>query len=156
MRTVKCLDAVATRCHAAIPVTGRVYIRRNGVLVQAGHNVVTTAGLILFASLIAGEAVDPPGYMAMGTSGAPSNVAMTELVGTELDRQAVIANRTANSISYAATLGDGIGDLVTVREFGIFNAAVDGTMLCRFIAQPLLMDVGETLDVIWTISIGGA
>lgn len=138
-----------------IRLRGWVTVRRNGLICAAGSNIVTITGMNLFAAIIAGEAVDAPGWLAMGTSGAPSTEALEDLVGTELDRAAAVTSRTANAVSYAATLGGGLADPATVREFGVFNDDTAGTMICRFVSQAIAMDVGETVDVTWTISIGG-
>jgi hypothetical protein len=134
-------------------IKGQVWIRKNGLLVAQGSNLVVGSGLDLIAKLIAGTGT-VLSHMAIGNSGGASLSTMTALQGSELERVA-LASTTVNSntIAYNATFGSAISVTVTVREVGIFNAAVGGEMLCRFICSGFDLSAGETAEVDWTMTL---
>lgn len=134
-------------------IKGQVWIRKNGLLVAQGSNLVVGSGLDLIAKLIAGTGT-VLSHMAIGNSGGASLSAMTALQGSELERVALTSTTVnSNTVAYNATFGAGISVTVTVREVGIFNAAAGGEMLCRFICSGFDISAGETAEVDWTMTL---
>lgn len=136
-----------------VGVKGQVWIRKNGLLVAQGSNLVVTSGLNLIAKLIAGTGT-VLSHMAIGNSGGASLSTMTALQGTELERVALTSTTvSSNTISYNATFGTAITLTVTVREVGLFNAAAGGEMLCRFICSGFDISAGESAEVDWSMTL---
>lgn len=133
-------------------VRGQVKVRKNGEVVYAGENLIVTAGLNLLASII-GASGTKPSHMAIGASGTATASAQTALQGTEHERVSITTSVVDNSVTYSATLGSGITGSVSIKEFGIFNAASAGTMLARFVILELTADSSDSLDVDWSITI---
>lgn len=101
---------------------------------------LTTAGRNAIAELIAGTGAvdafdDTNAYIGVGDSTTAFNAAQTDLQGNAyrelVDSAPVVAT---NVITFVATFesGDANDDW---EEFGIFNAASSGTMLCRKVAD---------------------
>tara|TARA_R110002153_G_scaffold274298_2_gene448188 strand:+ start:8831 stop:9250 length:420 start_codon:yes stop_codon:yes gene_type:complete len=136
-----------------VPVSGHVEVRKNGVLVCSGANLVVTTGYTLFANLI-GASATAPSHMAFGDSATAAAISDTALVGTEHERVAFGSTVVADSaIIYTATFG-GLAGSEICQEMGIFNAASGGTMLCRFITQSFTISNGDVVTVGWTVTIG--
>lgn len=134
-------------------VAGRVWIRKNGVLVASGKNLVVTTGEGLIAKLIGGTGT-PVSHMAIGNSGAATLASMTALQGTELERVALDSTTvSAGSVSYEATFGSGISVSVTVREVALLNAVAGGEMLARFICSGFGLSAGESANITWALSV---
>lgn len=60
------------------------------------------------------------------------------------------ATTNANKIIFSATVPAGTGT-GTITEAGIFNAALNGIMLCRSIFTGIPKPAGDGLDMTWTI-----
>lgn len=132
---------------------GEVWVRKNGILVAQGKNLVVTSGLNLISKLIGGVGI-VPSHMAIGNSGGASLASMTALQGTELERVALTSTAVAsNTISYSATFGSSITITVTVREIAILNASSGGEMLCRFICSGFDISAGEQAEVDWLMTV---
>ena len=142
-----------------IEVNGEVWVRRpSGLLVAHGKNLVVTSGLDLLAKLSGGVGT-LLSHMAIGNSNSASQLAMTALQGTELERVALTSTVVSNNtITYSANFGASISITVTIREIGIFNNIAGGEMLCRFICSGFDLSAGENVAVTWamTFSASGA
>lgn len=135
-------------------VRGEVWVRKNGLLVAHGKNLVVQTGLEHIAARLGGVAA-VMSHLAIGNNGAASSVSTTGLLGTEIERTAldpIIVN--TNTVTYSATVGATIGVTQTVREAGIFDAAAGGNMLSRFICAGFDLSAGETAFIEWAITIG--
>lgn len=132
---------------------GFVRVRKAGLIVAEGPNLVTTGGFQLLAKIIGGTGT-LLSHMAIGNTGSATQPSMTALQGTELERVALSSTTvSSNSITYVATFGAAVSVTVTVREIGIFNAAAGGEMLCRFICSGFDLSAGETATVDWTMTV---
>jgi hypothetical protein len=93
-------------------------------------------------------------HMAIG-EGETSPVAGDTTLETEIARVAVDTAggiATANTVAYSATYGTGVGT-GALTEAGIFNAASDGTMLCRTTFPVLNKGSNDTISISWVVSI---
>lgn len=134
-------------------VRGHVRVKKNNKVVYEGRNLVVNAGLTLIASLLCGSG-NIPSHMAVGDSGNDPTGPQTDLVGTEIARVASAGVAAQNTVSYHADFTGENAGTESVREFGIFNDATSGVMLCRFICPEITWAVTDTLMVDWTIDIG--
>lgn len=132
---------------------GFVRVRKADLVVAEGSNLVGTGGFQLLAKIIGGTGT-LLSHMAIGNTGSATQLSMTALQGTELERVALSSTTvSSNSVTYVATFGAAISVTVTVREIGIFNAAAGGEMLCRFICSGFDLSAGETATVDWTMTV---
>ena len=133
---------------------GFVWIRKNGVLVHSGPNIIVTAGFELLAGII-GASSTKPSHMAFGDSNTAPALAQTALQGTEAQRKTVSTGVSTRTITYtSAAFGPGLGSDKTAREFGIFNAGAAGTMLARFITPDFPILTTDSVVVTWSVTIG--
>jgi hypothetical protein len=136
-----------------LELKGHVKVWKNGRLIAEGHNLVVTAGKTLLAQLIGQVGSTAPSHMACGNNGSATTAGMTALQGTEHTRVALTSTVVAsNVVTYSASFS--VGSPISIREFGIFNALVGGTMLTRFICNDFTIDSGDGLAVSWAITIG--
>jgi hypothetical protein len=135
-------------------VMGKVEVRRNGLLVARGRNLIVTSGLELLAELIASGATRPS-HMAIGSDGSRPTLGETDLQGTEFERVSISTSRSGREITYLATFGSGLGSTSTVQEYGIFNDPSAGTMLARFTSPAVDVQPGDDLEVTWVNLVGG-
>lgn len=135
-------------------VMGKVEVRKNGLLVAKGKNLIVTSGLELLAELIASGGTRPS-HMAIGSDGSRPMLGETDLQGTEFERVSISTSRSGREVNYLANFGSGLGSTSTVQEYGIFNDATAGTMLARFTSPPVDVQPGEDLEVSWTNLVGG-
>lgn len=104
-------------------------------------------------------------YIAVGTgttaATATQTALITETAASGLTRAAAtgtlvtttVANDTANFVKSFDVTGS-----VAVTESGVFNAASNGTMLCRQTFSAINVANGDTLQITWKVSVadGGA
>jgi len=93
--------------------------------------VFTFDGKVQLAKFLAGESVDPPTYVAFGTSSDSPNEFDTSLAGEQARVSVNTATRSKNIATISGTLGFLEGNGTTLKELGSFNAATDGTMTNR-------------------------
>lgn len=142
-----------------ILVKGSVVVthkRGNEILeVHRGENLVVAAGQALIASLLTGSGT-AISHMACGDDNQIPEKDDTTLVGTEHQRVAATISAAANVVSVSATFGGGLAGTLSLAEYGIFNAASGGTMLCRFATSAIQLnaDQSDTIDVTWTLQFG--
>jgi len=116
-------------------------------------NLVVTAGKTFVASRMAGTSAAVMSHMSIGTSATAAAVGNTTL-GSEVARVA-LASTTAsnNNIVYVATFPAGTpSSSVGVVEAAIFNAASNGTMLCRTVFSIINKASTDSLSITWTIT----
>ena len=141
-----------------IKVTGKlniiVFDTNGNIKTQRGHkNLVVTSGKNWIASRLkdSGQPTEM-NYIALGTGTGAANVANTTLA-TELVRistsSIVVAN---NTITYTTTFNPTVGT-GALTEAGIFNAASNGTMLCRTVFPVINKGASDTVAVTWEITI---
>ena len=137
-----------------LPIKGHVWVRKNGLLVAEGSNLVVAQGKNTIANLL-GSTDTQFSHMAIGNSSSATTDSMTALQGTEGERVALSSTVVAsNVVTYAALFGLTLSSSLTVREIGIFNAAAGGDMLCRFICSGFSLAPSERCNVSWALTIG--
>jgi hypothetical protein len=123
---------------------------------REGHNLVVTAGLGHIADqLSASPGQGAMSHMAVGTGTTAANATDTAL-GTQLDRNALTSRTDSGAVvTYVGTwaAADGTG---AITEYGIFNAASDGTMLARYVDDVINKGVSDSLVVTWTLTLAAA
>lgn len=118
-------------------------------------NLVVTAGLGYIASRMKDATASVMSHMAIG-SGTTAAAAGNTGLGTELGRVSLTSTTvTGSQVQYQATFGPGTGT-GAVSEAGLFNAASNGTMLCRTVFSVVNKDAGDTLAITWTVTLAAA
>jgi hypothetical protein len=116
------------------------------------HNLVVTSGLDFIAGRMASATAGVMSHMAIGSNSTAAAVSNSTL-GTELGRVALTsATVTSNQVAYSATFPAGTGT-GAVTEAGIFNDSTAGTMLCRTVFATVNKDAGDTLSIVWTVTV---
>lgn len=139
---------------STVRLGGHVWVRKNGVLVREGKNLIVTAGLNLLTSILDSATPTRPSHMAIGTASGAATAGQTDLQGTEEERVAASGTASGNVLSYTAQFGSGVVGTPEIAEYGIFNDATSGTMLARFTAASVSINSSDQLDVTWSITIG--
>lgn len=121
---------------------------------DAGHNLVTAAGLNLLRDRLRGVTlVDPLTHFAVGTSNTAASSGQTALVAEVFrDVYTQVTLGTAN-IVIRYYLGPNDANGVTLNEAGLLNAASGGTLYARrVLTTPIVktIDVAATFE--WTLS----
>jgi hypothetical protein len=121
------------------------------------HNKVVNTGLAFIASRMQDATQAVMSHMGIG-SGTATEAAADAALGSQLARVAldsttiVTTTATNDSIQYVATFGAGIGS-GAVTEAGIFNASVNGTMLCRTKFDVINKGALDTLVITWKVTV---
>jgi hypothetical protein len=117
-------------------------------------NLVVTTGLGYIASRMKDTSQGAMSHMAVGTNNTAAALGNTAL-GAEAARVALTSTVvTGSQIAYSATFPAGTpASLTALTEAAILNAASNGTMLCRTVFPTVNKDVGDTLSVVWTITL---
>ena len=101
------------------------------------------------------------GWMSIGTSATAKTVVDTAL-NSELDRNALAAGYPQqqsggddNDVKYKANWAalDGTG---AITEAGIFNSSGTGSMLCGSTFDVINKGASDTLEIVWTITVGSS
>lgn len=142
-----------------IKVTGQLNIKltaADGTVKrdETVKNLVVTTGLGFIASRMKDATATAMTHMAIGTGTTAAAAAQTGLV-TESSRVTLTSTTvTANQIVYVATFAAGSpAALAAITEAGLFNAATNGTMLCRTVFAAVNKDVNDTMSITWTVTI---
>jgi hypothetical protein len=93
-------------------------------------------------------------HMAIGegtTSPAAGNDALENQDGSRVAFDNGFPTRSGAAITYSATFGSGYTG--TITEAGIFDAATNGTMLCRTTFNPISKASVDTMQISWTVTI---
>lgn len=131
----------------------------NGNLKQEYNvtNLVVDAGLDFIASRMTGAGASVMSHMAIGdgdqAGGAANPAAADTQLQHQLYRSALTSGTTSNnSVTYVATFaaGNGTG---AITEAGIFNAATNGTMLCRTEFGVINKAAGDSMTITWTVTV---
>ncbi len=155
-----------------IPITGVVHAilydeNRNIKEEIFSNNMVVTSGLSYIAKRMWDDSVSPNvipsemSHMGIGTGNDPVALGDTDLASST-HRQAFTSPITIGASPYKSVVftcgfGENIPNLdtVSIKEMGIFNASVSGTMLCRTVFDTAIVkNRTDTLTVVWTVNIG--
>lgn len=119
------------------------------------NNLVVDTGLAYIADRMADAAESAMSHMALGSSSTTEAATDTGL-GTELDRVSLTSTtQTDNQVVYVASFGAGTGT-GAVTEAGLFNAASNGTMLCRTVFSVVNKAAEDSMTVTWTITLSAS
>ena len=118
------------------------------------QNLIVDAGEALIAALMTNPGAVPPSHAALGDGGTAPDGLQTTLQGTEHQRVALAGSNEEATAIYEATFV-GSGSNVTVREAGLFNSDVGGTMLARWLTTVFTLPVGGTFYFKWTAEVAG-
>lgn len=122
-------------------------------------NLVVNTGLAFIISRMVSTTKDPMSHMALGAGTAGTSANQTDLMSLLGSREALdsvaIAGVNNEKLVYVASFeaGDATG---AVTEAGIFNASVDGDMLCRTVFNVVNKGANDTMVVTWTITLTAA
>ena len=128
-----------------------------GEIVQQseGKNLVVTAGLVEIARALIGDAFTSPTHMGVGTDNTAPDAGNTAL-GGELTRLIFASTtRTDNAVEFKTTYGAGVAT-GTIEEAALFNNAVAGDMLCRFLTGTYVKAASYVMEITWTITFNAA
>lgn len=115
-------------------------------------NLVVQTGKSFITSRMAGTSSSVMSHMAVGTSGTATAIGDTSL-GGEVSRVTLTSTvPSGGDITYSATFNPGSGT-GALQEAGIVNASSAGTLLCRTVFPVINKAVGDTLQIVWTISV---
>lgn len=90
-------------------------------------------------------------YIAIGSNNTNPLSANTSLID-EITRTSFVAVYGANSMTFTATFGPGVGT-GTIGEAGVFNNVVGGTMLSRIACTPFTKSAVDTLSIEWVFEL---
>lgn len=115
-------------------------------------NLVVQTGKAYITSRMAGTSLSVMSHLGVGTSGTLTTAGDTTL-GSEVGRTALTSTTPSGAdITYSTTFAPGTGT-GALQEAGIFNASSAGTMLCRTTFPVINKAAGDTLQIVWTISV---
>lgn len=148
-------------------ITGKVhailYDENNNIKQEVfNDNMVVATGLTYIAErMFKTPLPDTMTHMAIGSSNTAAALSDTALGGS-LYRKAFTSATAIGASPYksvvytcAFTSAQPVTTPVNIYEMGIFNAELNGTMLCRTVfATPIVKNTSDTLTVVWTINIG--
>jgi len=121
---------------------------------QTAENLVVTAGKVFIASRMAGTSSAVMSYMAIGTGTTAAAVGDTALQSQSAIVALTSTTPSSNTVVYVASFPAGTpASLTAITEAGIFNASSSGTMLCHTIFAAINKDVGDTMQITWTITL---
>ena len=143
-----------------IKATGRLNIQvigHDGAIKedQTVDNLVVATGLNFIASRLKDATAAAMTHMAVGSGNAAAASGNTALV-TQINRVALTSSTvTNNAIAFTAIFSEGVGT-GAITEAGLFNAATNGTMLCRTVFGVVNKESTDTMTITWTVTIGAA
>lgn len=159
VRHLRCVDELRPRINVVVEAwrvrdhRGR-FMRPRRVHVMREHNLVTSAGRNLLRDFLATLAPAAITHFAVGTSNTAAATTDTAL-GAEVLRD-VVTSRTASdlalTVKYFLATGSANGN--TLREAGLLNAAVAGTLFARVVlSAPIVKTNSIAVTFSWTISL---
>jgi len=118
-------------------------------------NLVVTAGKQFIASSMLKTAANTPlamTHMGIGSGGVAASAGDTAL-SSQLGRVALGSSAAAGAVvTYTAIFQAGTGT-GAVTEAGVFNAAVNGTLLCRTVFAVVNKGADDAMSITWAITV---
>ena len=119
------------------------------------HNMVVNNGLNLIRNWMAGDVVDNPQAIALGTDATAVQATDTTL-GAEVERETATITKPANyQARYTKLFSVGSGVSHNIREVGVFDSAIasGSTMLARLTCDNTLdSDTDLSVQITYTIA----
>lgn len=115
-------------------------------------NLVVDTGLNYIVSRMKDTTQGAMSHMAIGSTNTAAAANQTALLG-ELGRVALTSTTvSANTVTYTATFGAGVGTGAVV-EAAILNASSSGSMLCRTVFPVVNKQADDSIAITWTVTI---
>lgn len=131
---------------------GRVWVWKNGVMVQHNANLVVTVGKTLIATRLGSNTNNFISHMGLG-SGATAPAAGDTALQTPLTpRVAVTFAPTGNAAVFTGHFGAGVAT-GTINEAGLFTDLTAGTMVSHVALSGIPKQASDVLDVVWEIDV---
>lgn len=135
-----------------LKLKGKLAIALNGEVVQEIDNLVVTDGKEYVASRMKDATATAMSHMAIG-SGSTAAAASNSALGNQLGRVSLTSTTVSGAVvTYVATFGAGTGT-GAVTEAGLFNAASNGTMLCRTVFSVVNKGAADSMTITWTVTV---
>jgi hypothetical protein len=138
---------------ANVEVTGKLQVLMNGKLHSEFKNLVVDTGKEWVAGMMTGVG-NTMTHMEVGSGTTVASAGQTALVSA-IDRNALQTaggTKTANTVQFACTWGDGDGD-GALTEAGLFDQSVGGVMLARTVFDIINKGAGDVMTIVWTITV---
>jgi len=119
-------------------------------------NLVVNSGLAYICSRMVSTSATAMTHMAVGSGTTAATGSQTDLVSILGSRETLDSSTSSdNTVTYVSSFeaGDGTG---AITEAGIFNAATDGTMLCRTVFPVVNKGANDTMSITWTITLSAS
>ena len=129
------------------------------IIEESEHcNTIVNDGLSLVRNWLAGDTVDEPVALGVGTNNTAVTNSDTSL-GTEYTRASASVSKDGDYVveyTHDFTFGSGVSE--TIYEAGLFDSAVPSgsTMIARTTDSGKAVDSTKTLTVTWTITVSRA
>ena len=138
---------------ANVEVTGKLQVLMNGKLHSEFKNLVVDTGKEWVAGMMTGVG-NTMTHMEVGSGTTVASAGQTALVSA-IDRNALQTaggTKTANTVQFACTWGDGDGD-GALTEAGLFDQSAGGVMLARTVFDVINKGAGDVMTIVWTITV---
>lgn len=143
-----------------LPIRGRVtatlYDAEGRVKTErTDDNLVVTAGLNWIAArLLTAGLPGPASHIGVGTSATSAAMDQTTLLSPLGARRALLTSaRLDNVITYTTTIPPSLCT-GAITEYGLFTALSGGTMIARAVKPVINKEDGDSLTIVWTLTIG--
>ncbi len=129
-----------------------------GFYKQYMDDLVVNAGKAAVANLLATNSGPLCfGYVGIGNGTTAAAATQTDLLGATKIRQAAdtierVTTNVANDTYQATTIFD-IESTIAITESGVFDASSSGNMLCRQVFNPINLESGDQVTLVWKIVI---
>jgi hypothetical protein len=118
------------------------------------HNMIVNDGLNLIRNFMAGDVVDNPSAIALGTDVTAVAAEQTELLAEVIRETATISKPDDYEVQYEKVFSVGSGESYAIKEVGLFdNVSVSGsTMFSRLLCNNTLdTDTNLSVQISYTI-----
>ena len=135
-----------------LKLKGKLAIALNGEVVQEIDNLVVTDGKEYVASRMKDATATAMSHMGIG-SGSTAAAASNSALGNQLGRVSLTSTTVSGAVvTYVATFAAGTGT-GAITEAGLFNAASNGTMLCRTVFSVVNKGSADSMTITWTVTV---
>lgn len=118
-------------------------------------NLVVQVGKNYISQRMVDGATTVMSHMEVGTgttTPVSGDTALQSPIGGSRQAFSGAASVAANTITYTATFGAGVGT-GAITEAGIFNASSAGIMLCRTVFSVVNKAAGDTINISWSVTV---
>ena len=138
----------------SVKISGHLRIKKNGVVIFDGENLIVTDGIGLMASRMADDSDSSLTHLAIGDDTTVASIGQTALIN-ELFRSAITSKTHSGAVTtYITSLSYSDANFVW-KELGMFNDATAGTMFNRVVVN-INKTASDAIDIQWDITFTGA